>query len=123
MLTFEPVRSRIMRQRDPSIDDLAVTAGVFGTAAPPAVSYAHTNALSARRCGDAAYQFRIDDHRHEVTSDVYELLTIVGERARHPPTIVLERDGAFPTSTELLADLRRTRHALEAGRAAQWAFA
>jgi uncharacterized protein (UPF0276 family) len=62
--------------------------------------------------------FRIDDHRHDVTSDVFELLTIVGERARHPLTVVLERDGAFPPFGELLADLQRARVALDAGRRA-----
>jgi uncharacterized protein (UPF0276 family) len=61
---------------------------------------------------------RIDDHRHEVGSEVYELLTIVGQRARQPLTVVLERDGAFPTFAELLADLERARQALGAGRRA-----
>lgn len=62
--------------------------------------------------------FRIDDHCHDVTSDVLELLTIVGERAHHQLTVVLERDGAFPPFGDLLVELQRTREALDAGRRA-----
>jgi uncharacterized protein (TIGR04222 family) len=51
MQTFEPVRRRIKARRDPPIDDLAATAAVFGLAALPTVSYAHTKALMKRNDG------------------------------------------------------------------------
>jgi uncharacterized protein (UPF0276 family) len=63
-------------------------------------------------------RLRLDDHCHDVSADVYELLTIVGERASQPVTVILERDGAFPAFAALLADLQRARYALASGRRA-----
>jgi uncharacterized protein (TIGR04222 family) len=48
-LTFEPVRRRVLAGRDAPIEDLAITAAVFGIAALPATSYAHTDALQPRQ--------------------------------------------------------------------------
>jgi uncharacterized protein len=61
---------------------------------------------------------RVDDHRHDVPAGVFELLTLVGERAPQPLTVVLERDGAFPPFDRLLDELDRARLALAAGRRA-----
>jgi uncharacterized protein (UPF0276 family) len=59
---------------------------------------------------------RVDDHRHDVPPNVFELLTLVGERAPQPLTVVLEREGAFPPFARLLEELARAREALAAGR-------
>ena len=61
---------------------------------------------------------RIDDHRHEVPPNVYQLLTLVGELAPQGLTVVLEREGAPPPFEGLLAELDRARVALAAGRRA-----
>jgi uncharacterized protein (UPF0276 family) len=62
---------------------------------------------------------RVDDHRHDVPADVFELLTLVGALARQPLTIVLERDGDFCSFERLLEELARAKVALAAGRDAQ----
>jgi uncharacterized protein (UPF0276 family) len=61
---------------------------------------------------------RVDDHRHEVPVDVFELLTLVGALAPQPLTVVLERDGDFPPFKELIIELEQARAALAAGRRA-----
>jgi len=60
----------------------------------------------------------LDDHVHDVPDPVYDLLREVGRRFPRPLTVILERDGAFPGMTSLLAQLDRARAALAAGRAA-----
>lgn len=62
--------------------------------------------------------FRIDDHRHRVPIDVYDLLALVGTLAPQPLTVVLERDGACPPFHQLLGELERARAALDEGRRA-----
>jgi uncharacterized protein len=62
---------------------------------------------------------RVDDHRHDVPADVFELLTLVGELATQPLTVVLERDGDFPPFEEMLEELDAARVALAAGRRAR----
>jgi uncharacterized protein (UPF0276 family) len=61
---------------------------------------------------------RVDDHRHDVPAEVFELLTLVGALAPQPLTIVLERDGDFPPFEQLLHELELARTALAAGRGA-----
>jgi uncharacterized protein (UPF0276 family) len=61
-------------------------------------------------------RLRIDDHRHDVPVEVFELLTLVGALAPQPLTIVLERDGEFPPFEQLLGELGLARAALAAGR-------
>jgi uncharacterized protein len=61
----------------------------------------------------------VDDHRHAVPADVFELLTLVGELATQPLTIVLERDGDFPPFEQMLEELDGARVALAAGRRAR----
>ena len=59
----------------------------------------------------------LDDHLHDVPDPVYALLAEVGARAPGALTVVLERDGAYPRFSALLAELERARVALAAGRA------
>ena len=59
----------------------------------------------------------LDDHLHDVPDPVYELLTEVGARVSRPLTVILERDGDFPTIECLLQQLDRARQALASGRA------
>jgi uncharacterized protein (UPF0276 family) len=61
----------------------------------------------------------LDDHLHDVPDPVYALLREVGRRAPRPLTVVLERDGAYPSMGELLGQLERARAALAEGRAAR----
>ena len=67
---------------------------------------------------ESGVTLRVDDHRHDVPADVFELLTLVGALAPQPLTIVLERDGDFPPFEEMLLELERARVALAAGRRA-----
>jgi uncharacterized protein len=64
--------------------------------------------------GDKRYL--LDDHLHDVTEPVYELLSEVAARASQPLTVILERDGAYPPMPALLDELSRARAALAAGR-------
>jgi hypothetical protein len=59
----------------------------------------------------------LDDHLHDVPDPVYALLRDVGRRAPRPLTVILERDGAYPSMAELLGQLDLARAALAAGRA------
>lgn len=61
----------------------------------------------------------LDDHLHDVPGPVYDLLRTTGAQARHPLTVILERDGLYPPIQELLEQLRMARHALAEGRALQ----
>ncbi len=65
---------------------------------------------------DTGRALRIDDHRHPVSADVFDLLSLVAELAPQPLTIVLERDGDFPPFAQLLSELDRARQSLTAGR-------
>lgn len=58
----------------------------------------------------------LDDHLQAVPDPVYGLLEVVAERTSQPLTVILERDGAYPPMTELLAELDRARAAVAAGR-------
>ena len=58
----------------------------------------------------------LDDHLHDVPDPVYDLLEIVGQSVPHAVDVVLERDGAFPPFSQLLAQLDRARLALARGR-------
>jgi uncharacterized protein (UPF0276 family) len=58
----------------------------------------------------------LDDHLHDVPDPVYELLTEVGARVAGSLTVILERDGQFPSIQILLQQLDRARLALARGR-------
>jgi uncharacterized protein (UPF0276 family) len=59
----------------------------------------------------------LDDHLHDVPDSVYELLAEVAARAPQPLTVILERDGNFPSIEALLVQLDRAREAVGRGRA------
>jgi len=61
----------------------------------------------------------LDDHLHDVPDPVYELLEEVAARTSQPLTVILERDGNFPSIESLLAQLNRARQAVSLGRAAR----
>lgn len=58
----------------------------------------------------------LDDHRHDVAAVTYELLLEVGKRAPRPLTVVVERDGDYPSVESLVAQVRRARETLARGR-------
>jgi uncharacterized protein (UPF0276 family) len=58
----------------------------------------------------------LDDHLHDVPDRVYALLEEVAFRAPQPLTVILERDGKFPSIESLLAQLDRARGAVARGR-------
>lgn len=59
----------------------------------------------------------LDDHLHDVPDPVYDLLAEVGAHAPRPLTVILERDGDFPSIECLMQQLDRARQALAQGRA------
>ena len=59
----------------------------------------------------------LDDHLHDVPDPVYDLLEAVAARAPQPLTVIIERDGNFPSIESLLAQLDRARQAVARGRA------
>lgn len=59
----------------------------------------------------------LDDHLHDVPDPVFQLLEEVGARATQPLTVILERDGNFPSIESLLAQIDRARQAVARGRA------
>jgi len=59
----------------------------------------------------------LDDHLHDVPDPVYNLLAEVGAHAPRALTVILERDGDFPSIDGLLHQLGRARQALARGRA------
>lgn len=59
----------------------------------------------------------LDDHLHDVPDPVYALLEVVAARTVRPLTVILERDGAYPSIEDLIAQLDQAREALARGRA------
>jgi uncharacterized protein len=59
----------------------------------------------------------LDDHLHDVPDPVYTLLEEIGTRTEPGLTIILERDGDFPSIESLLNQLDQARQALARGRA------
>lgn len=66
--------------------------------------------------GRAGAQRLLDDHLHDVPDSVYELLEEVALRARQALSVIIERDGNFPSIESLLAQLDRARLAVARGR-------
>jgi hypothetical protein len=60
----------------------------------------------------------LDDHVHDVPPEVFALLRELGRLAPQPLTIILERDGRYPSIALLLEQLDTARAALAAGRVA-----
>ena len=66
--------------------------------------------------GPAGAQRLLDDHLHDVPDPVYELLEEVASRTAQELTVIIERDGNFPSIESLLAQLDRARRAVTRGR-------
>lgn len=60
----------------------------------------------------------LDDHLHDVPPPVFDLLTLLARHAPQPLTIILERDGNYPSFEHVLAQLQMARAALRLGRSA-----
>jgi hypothetical protein len=60
----------------------------------------------------------LDDHLHDVPTQVFALLRELGRLAPQPLTVTIERDGAYPPIARLLEQLDAARAALAAGREA-----
>jgi uncharacterized protein (UPF0276 family) len=59
----------------------------------------------------------LDDHFHDVPDPVFDLLEETAARAPGPLTVILERDGDYPSMDSLLAQIAQARLALAKGRA------
>jgi uncharacterized protein (UPF0276 family) len=59
----------------------------------------------------------LDDHLHPVPDAVYQLLEELAARCPGPLDVIIERDGAFPDFSALLAELEGARAAVARGRA------
>ena len=59
----------------------------------------------------------LDDHFHDVPDPVFDLLEETAARAPAPLTVILERDGDYPSMDCLLAQIAQARRALAKGRA------
>ena len=58
----------------------------------------------------------LDDHLHPVPDAVFSLLEELAALAPQPLTVILERDGAYPSIGVLLAELQLAKAALSRGR-------
>jgi uncharacterized protein (UPF0276 family) len=58
----------------------------------------------------------VDDHLHDVPDPVFELLEEAAALSPNPLTVILERDGAYPSMDCLLAQMELAREALARGR-------
>lgn len=59
----------------------------------------------------------LDDHLHDVPDPVFELLEEAAVISPNPLTVILERDGAYPSMDCLLAQMELARQAIARGRA------
>lgn len=59
----------------------------------------------------------LDDHLHDVPDPVFELLEETAALSQHSLTVILERDGAYPSMDCLMAQMEMARQALARGRA------
>ena len=59
----------------------------------------------------------LDDHFHDVADPVFDLLEESAARAPGPLTVILERDGDYPSMDSLLAQITQAHCALARGRA------
>ena len=65
---------------------------------------------------DASKKRLLDDHIHDVPAIVYELLSVVASQAEQPLTVILERDGDYPTFESLVMQINLARQGLAEGR-------
>jgi hypothetical protein len=67
--------------------------------------------------GDPRHRRLLDDHLHDPPDPVYELLAELAARCPNPLTVILERDGSYPSMDHLLRQLDLARSAMARGRA------
>lgn len=60
----------------------------------------------------------LDDHLHDVPPAVFDLLTLLARHAPQPLTVIVERDGNYPSFDHVLDQLQLARAALRLGRSA-----
>ena len=65
---------------------------------------------------DGGGQRLLDDHLHDVPPEVFALLTQLARLAPQPLTVIVERDGNYPSFEHVLGQLELARAALRAGR-------
>ncbi|MDN2709685.1 DUF692 family protein [Janthinobacterium sp. SUN118] len=65
---------------------------------------------------DGAGRRLLDDHLHDVPPAVFALLTLLARHAPQPLTVIVERDGNYPSFAHVLDQLALARAALRAGR-------
>jgi uncharacterized protein (UPF0276 family) len=65
---------------------------------------------------DGGGQRLLDDHLHDVPPAVFALLTQLARLAPQPLTVIVERDGNYPSFEHVLGQLELARAALRAGR-------
>lgn len=58
----------------------------------------------------------LDDHLHDVPDPVFELLEDAAALSPNPLTVILERDGAYPSMDCLLLQIKMAREAVARGR-------
>ena len=67
---------------------------------------------------DGAGKRLLDDHLHDVPPAVFALLTQLARLAPQPLTVIVERDGNYPSFGHVLGQLELARAALRVGRSA-----
>ncbi|MGK5075594.1 DUF692 domain-containing protein [Janthinobacterium sp. ZB1P44] len=60
----------------------------------------------------------LDDHLHDVPPAVFDLLTVLARHTPQPLTVIVERDGNYPSFDHVLGQLELARAAMRAGRSA-----
>lgn len=58
----------------------------------------------------------LDDHKHDVCDEVFAMLEYFAGRCVRPLSVILERDGSYPSMEELLIQIWKAREALRRGR-------
>jgi uncharacterized protein (UPF0276 family) len=64
----------------------------------------------------SGHKLLLDDHLHDVPSEVFELLTALAQRTTNPLHVIIERDGAYPSFDVIREQLHLAREALKHGR-------
>lgn len=73
-------------------------------------------------CGNLNQRRFLDDHRHDIAPEVFDLLTQLAARAPQNLKVIIERDGNYPTMDKLLEQIAQARTAVALGRQNPQAF-
>ncbi len=66
--------------------------------------------------GPAGARRLLDDHLHDVPDPVFDLLGALAAATSQPLTVIIERDGGYPSFASLLGQLDRARASVALGR-------